>query len=108
MNKEVKNFLRFGGWLNARYGYVDTVDHMADSVFYRRQIPVKFGDEFVKDNEKYIFVMCKVKRKHIEEFEKALSEISNKMNLTGNTDYDAFCEKFMNEMQEGGVPVEDC
>lgn len=98
------NYRFFGGLFYLQYAYVDLCindSYVADSPFYRRRIPVRFGRVMVKDNEKYRIVLCKVRRKYREEFEKALGEISNKMSLLGHNDYDEFCAGMMQEPAAG-------
>jgi len=97
-NLSDRNFLRLGGIFRAGYAYVDLLDndhYVADSLFFRRKIPVKFGDEMAKDGDKYRLVFCKIRRKDIESFEEALAEIRNKMSLLGHNDYDDYCRQLM-------------
>lgn len=68
---------------------------MADSLFYRHKVPVRYGDEMAKNDDEYRVIFCRIRRKHRKEFEKALSEVSNKMSLLGHNDYDAFCAELM-------------
>ena len=91
----MKNYIKFDGIFKSIYMYVDTESYLADSLFYRKNVPVKFKDEWVKENEKYIMIFCKVKNKHAKEFEEALDELSNKMCLCGYTDYDEWCQKYI-------------
>ncbi len=88
------NYFFLGGRFRLQYAYVDLPlnDHyLADSLFFRHKVPVRFGPEAMRDGDKYRIVFCKIRRKYKAEFEKALSEISNKMCLLGHTDYDAYC-----------------
>ena len=92
------NYLFCGGLLFLNYVYVDLntdENYVADSLFYRHKVPVMFGDEMVRDGDKYRLVFCKIRRKYRKEFEKALSEIGNKMSLLGHNDYEAFCVNLM-------------
>ena len=96
-----KNFLFLGGHFRLQYAYLDLYNgpgFVADSLFYRRKIPVEFRGEMVKEGVKYCFVRCRIKRKYRQLFEEALAEISCKMSLLGHNDYDAFCEELI-----GGV-----
>ena len=88
------NYVRLGGILYLHYMYVDLnveKDYVADSLFARRQLPVKFGDEMCRDGDKYRAIFCKVNRKHQKAFEEALDEIRNKMSLLGHNDYEDYC-----------------
>jgi len=90
------NYISFGGILNLRYAYVDTNDHLADSLFYRRKIPVRFKEEMVKNGSKYKVVICKIQKKYKKQFEEAMAELPTKMCLFGHADYEEFCDDFMN------------
>ena len=95
-------FVRLGGFFRAKYGYFDVYNgdrYAADSLFYKRKIPVKFKGEWVNDDIKYVFVLCSVKRKDIVRFEEALREIPNKMLLSGYTDYEEWCGNFLKGMK---------
>ena len=95
------NYLFFGGKFKLKYAYVDLnvdSDYVADSLFYKREIPVSFKDEMVRDGDKYRIIFCKIPRKYKESFEEALKEIYTKMDLLGHTDYKEYCSKLMKEM----------
>ena len=97
------NYLFLGGFFRFNYAYVDLntdENYVADSLFYRHKVPVKFGDEMVRDGDKYRVIFCKIKRKYRNEFEKALGEISNKMSLLGHNDYEAFCDRLMTQLNQ--------
>ena len=97
------NYLFLGGLFRLNYAYVDLntdSDYVADSLFFRHKVPVKFGDEMVRDGDKYRVIFCKIKRKYRNEFEKALGEISNKMSLLGHNDYEAFCDRLMTQLNQ--------
>ena len=91
------NYLFMGkGLLYLHYAYVELESgYLADSLFYRHKIPVKYRGEMVKDGEKYKVMLCKIKKKYQKEFEKALDEIPNKMSLFGHNDYEDFCNSLM-------------
>lgn len=97
-------YIRLNGRFFVNYMYVDlNVDenYVADSLFYKRKIPVKFGEEFSADDEKYRCIFCKVRRKYIPAFEEALQELPTKMNLLGYADYEEYCENLLAELCEG-------
>ena len=102
----MKHYLCFGGRFNIGYMYFDlNVDEgqVADSLFYKRNIPIKFGDEFAKENDKYKAIFCKIKRKYMKDFEEALEELKNKMDLLGHLDYEEYCMNIINSINEGLV-----
>ena len=96
----MKNYICFGGRFRVRYAYVDTHNYIADSLFYKREIPVKFMDEYVKDGEDYRIIFCSIKRRYNEQFKKALEELKSKMLLCGHNDYEEYCNKLMEQMHE--------
>ena len=96
------NYIPVGGLLFQRYAYVDlNVDenYVADSLFYRHRIPVRFTGEMVRDRDKYRIIICAVRKKHRLAFEKAMEELKTKMNLLGHTDYEDYCETLMKELE---------
>lgn len=100
----MKNYLFLGGWLRLSYAYIDLdVDenYVADSLFCKAKIPVKFGQEYSREGDKYRIIFCKIRRKYKDKFEAALEELKNKMNLLGHIDYEEWCNKFMKELEEG-------
>lgn len=65
------------------YCYADMPKYKADLIFVKNRIRVTFLKEYEKENEKYILIMCRVKKKDSETF---ISLI-----LLGYTDYPEFC-----------------
>lgn len=59
------NYLSFGGMLFLRYDYVDlnvNSGYVADSLFYKRNIPVWVLDEAAKGGEKYRIIGTVIRR----------------------------------------------
>lgn len=73
--------------------FVDTNEYLADKIFIRHKINVKFGDEYGREGSDYVIVFCKVKKKDQEEFREAMKELEKKMLLLGHTDYMDFCNQ---------------
>ena len=98
------NYWCFGTKFNKiSYMYVDlnvNSDYLADSLFYKREMPVQFKDEMVRDGDKYRMIFCKVRKKDKEKFEEAMKELVNKMNLLGHTDYLDYCLDLRKELDE--------
>ena len=95
------NYIFFGGLLFLRYAYVDLdadSGYVADSLFFRRKIHVKFLDEMVRDGDKYRVIFCRIRKKDKKPFEEALAEIRTKMSLLGHNDYDDYCNRMMKEI----------
>lgn len=87
------NFLKY-----RRYMYVDCKNYLADDLFIKNKITVKFEGDFTKDDSDYIFVYCKVKKKDHDKFIKTLGELKNKMLIMGYSDYESFCEEQINKI----------
>ncbi len=81
-----------------RYIYVDCKNYLADDLFIKNKITVKFEGDFTKDDSDYIFVYCKVKKKDHDKFIETLGELKNKMLIIGYSDYESFCEKQINKI----------
>lgn len=81
-----------------QYMYVDCKNYLADDLFIKNKITVKFEGDFTKDDSDYIFVYCKVKKKDHDKFIKTLGELKNKMLIMGYSDYELFCEKQINKI----------
>ena len=99
----MKHYISFGGRFYAHYMYFDinTDEHyIADSLFYKRNIPVIFKGEMVRDGDKYIAVFCKIKRRYKDSFEKALEELKTKMELLGHLDYEKYCQNTIKQIGE--------
>ena len=63
--------------LYCRYAYFDLQDHLADSLFARQNVTVKYEQEFVNPINPYRLVICKVLPWHREGFLHALGELPN-------------------------------
>lgn len=99
----MKNYICFDGLFFLSYMYFDLntdSSYVADSLFYRRKIPVKYKDEMVRDGDKYRAVFCRIRRKYRDAFEEALGELSTKMSLLGHNDYDEYCGKTIAEISK--------
>ena len=85
--------------LYCRYAYIDLGDHLADSLFRRQNISVKFEQEFSNRVSPYRLIICRVLPWHREGFLKALSQLPNKMNLLGFNDYQDFCREYLDRSE---------
>lgn len=81
-----------------QYMYVDCKNYLADDLFIKNKIIVKFEGDFIKDDSDYIFVYCKIKKEDQNKFIKTLGELKNKMLIMGYSDYESFCEKQINKI----------
>lgn len=80
------------------YCFVDTNEYLADGIFYKNRITVRFGAEFVREGISYRFIFCKIRKKDRNIFLQSMEELKKKMLLTRNVDYERFCEKIIMSM----------
>ena len=80
--------------LNCHYAFVDTPEYLADQLFIRHEVKVRFGQEFHHPDKDYIVIICRVRKKDEQRFLDALNELPGKMALLGYADYPQFCEEF--------------
>ena len=95
------NYYSFGGLISLRYAYVDlnvNENYVADSLFLKRCIPVKFKTEMKREGDKYRVIFCSISKKYQKPFEEALEELKTKMLLLGHTDYEEYCEQLEREL----------
>ena len=98
-----RNYLFLGGRFFLRYMYFDldtNENYIADSLFYKRKISVKFEKEMNRKGEKYRAIFCRIRKKDKAAFEEALEEIRTKMSLLGHNDYDGFCQQMLKKLEE--------
>lgn len=70
------------------YIYLDHADNMADSLFYREHITVRFKGDFMKEGCDWKYVAVKVRKADEQTFLKALKELPNKLLIAGYDGYD--------------------
>lgn len=88
--------------LYSQYMIVDTSDYLADQLFIRHKVTVRFGKEYAHPQEPYLFIFCRVRKKDEERFLDALQELPNKMMLCGHPNYPYFCEEFLGRIERTG------
>ena len=81
--------------LTCRYAFIDLHEHLADSLFARYGVTVKYEREFANEVNPYRLMICRVLPWHRKGFLKAMSQLPNKMNLLGYNDYQAFCREYL-------------
>ena len=95
--------------LYCRYAYFDLEDHLADSLFERQNVAVKYEREFVNPINPYRLVICRVLPWQRDGFLKALRQLPDKMSLLGFSDYRKFCREYLdyseNWMMEKRLPA---
>lgn len=89
------------------FAIIDTADYLADQLFIKHQVHVRFGPEFVCPDAPYRVIMCKCRKKDVGAFLDAIKELPNKMLLCGHPDYLTFCEDLKSKVTaakgNGGV-----
>ena len=80
--------------LNCHYAFVDTPEYLADQLFIRHEVKVRFGQEFHHPGKDYVVILCRARKKDERRFLDALNELPGKMALLGYVDYPQFCEEF--------------
>lgn len=101
--QELKRFSLF----NTHFVFLDSEDYLADGLFIKHQVRVYFGDEFMKPGSPYCVIFCHVRRRDVERFHTAVSELPNKMLLYGNVDYLNVCAHMWQEMRNARNKRED-
>lgn len=83
------------------YVYLDHKDNLADSLFYRERITVRFMGDYIKKDWDWKFIRARVKKDDEERFIKVLSGLPDKLLLVGVQDYEealkVMCEIFGNK-----------
>lgn len=89
------------------FAIIDTGDYLADQLFMKHQVRVGFGPEFVCPDAPYRVIMCKCRKRDVDAFLAAISELPDKMLLCGHPDYLTFCEDLKRKItaakENGGV-----
>lgn len=78
------------------YAYLDIPKYLADQIFIKNKIKVKFKEEFVKADTPYIVIVCSFNKNDIGKFKTSLRELENKMLIMGHTDYCKISEELNN------------
>ena len=99
----IKNYIRIGRfslWY-AYYAIIDVPEYYGDQLFIQQQVTVEFGAEYAHNDSPYLVIFCKVRKKDESKFLKALAELPRKMLLCGYTDYNHYCQSFIQKMESG-------
>ena len=92
------------------YMYIDTRDHLADPIFIRHMLPVRFIKHLSKEGTPYQIILCKAPKGRRNDFLSCMEALTRKMLLCGHTDYCSFCmdiqdqiSGFLRSKQSGAV-----
>ena len=85
MQAEVKNYLNLERFsLRHKYfAFLDAGEYLADGLFIKYQVTVKFMQEYARDDSPYLIIFCRIKKRDEDAFLDALRELPNKMLLCG-------------------------
>lgn len=76
------------------YAFVDTEDHLADSLLIAREVPVRFrSKEYGSPDSSFVVVFCSFDAKYEEAFLKCMEDLERKIVMAGFEGYGDACEK---------------
>lgn len=97
MANELKNYLTLERFSlrHLYFAYIDSSDYLADAIFIKHQVRVKFMQEYAHEDSAYRMIFCRIGKKDSESFLTALAELPNKMMICGHPDYISECQRIM-------------
>lgn len=84
---------------NTHFMFFDTDEYLADTLFIRQRITVKFRGEYQAPDSAYIAIFCSVRKKDEDKFIEALRDLPDKMTLFGHTDFLSVCTSFFDQIK---------
>lgn len=98
------NFIRGVGFFHpfsAYYFYIDKDCYLADSLFEKYNIKVRFIGEYTRDDfPEYVIIKCKVRKKYDLDFQKAMKQLHGKMLVLNSPTYRKACNVLSMIMEE--------
>ena len=93
-------------FFSKKYIYIDKLDYLADKIFTKHNIRVKFDGTYADTKgTDYCVVFCKVPKKHESQFINCMIELQRNMLLTGHTDYVDFCTKLWEDFKKKEIDL---
>lgn len=86
----------------AYYAFLDTDAYLADHLFIKHQVRVRFREEYVRNDSPYRVIFCQVRKRDQVRFLNALKELPNKMLLLGYADYAKACYTLWGNQHQDG------
>lgn len=83
------------------FTYFDTKEYLADNVFIKHEVRVRFMQEYAHGDTEYLVILCKCRKKDSAAFCAALEELPDKMLICGHRDYLEFCKDIKAKANEG-------
>lgn len=78
------------------FAFVDTTEHLADTIFIQKKLSVHFIHELRKKDTDYCIVFCRIRKSDADAFSANMEALQRKMLLLGHDDYADFCMNFKN------------
>ena len=82
------------------FAIIDCDEYLADNLFIKHRVTVRFGPEYQQPDNKYRIIFCSIRKRDEQAFLQAMEELPNKMILCGYPDYPAFCKKLRRSMDK--------
>ena len=110
MQEEVKNYLSLERFSlrHKCFAFLDTGEYLADGLFIKHQVAMKFMQEYGRGDSPYLMIFCRIKKRDESAFLEALRELPNKMLLCGYPDYPAQCHDFMDKIETHRTKERTC
>lgn len=98
----MRNYIRLNGifGLRVNFAYVDVEDYLADQMFIKEKVQVKFKSHYMKKDEKYMVILASCWAKDFDKVERALSKLSEKMVIFGYNDYEEFTNDLLTRISD--------
>ena len=101
MNEDIYFGIKKLSRKKSRYLFLDANNrHLADSVFAKMGVPVRFDDELVSPDGKWAWRFCWVKKPDEKRFLDAMERMKSSFLLCGYTDYKEEVMRFRTAMDE--------
>lgn len=82
------------------YAFLDVPENLAASVLDRHRVHCGFLHVLTRENEEYVLIQVKVRRKEEQRFLAAMEDLKKKMLIFGHTDYETHGGKLIRELED--------
>lgn len=83
------------------FAYFDTKEYLADNVFIKHEVKVRFMQEYAHEDTEHLVILCKCRKKDSVAFCAALEGLPDKMLICGHRDYLEFCKDIKTKAEDG-------
>lgn len=94
------------GWFKYLLLYIDTNKYLADPIFKKHNLKVKWINKEFQGDKDYRVIFCKIKKKDLDKFKTSIEELKNKMILLGYDDYESIYSEVYNALKERNLLLE--